>query len=92
VTKKTLMTVAFGGSAEQAKPVKINVNQQVVCKSGAPIFLTECGVGCIGNNTVLPNNNQTDALRNYADQVGTALKGTVALAGGKAEVVCYADI
>ncbi len=40
----------------------------------------------------LPNNYQTGALRKYADQVGPAVKGAVTHAGGKAEVVCYADI
>lgn len=39
-----------------------------------------------------PNNYQSGALRKYADQVGPALKGAVTHAGGKAEVVCYADI
>jgi dihydroxy-acid dehydratase len=39
-----------------------------------------------------PNNYQTGALRKYADQVGPAVKGAVTHAGGKAEVVCYADI
>jgi hypothetical protein len=40
----------------------------------------------------LPNNYQTSALRTFADQVGSALQRAVTLAGGKAEVVCYADI
>ena len=40
----------------------------------------------------LPNNYQTGALRKYADQVGPAVNGAVTHAGGKAEVVCYADI
>jgi dihydroxy-acid dehydratase len=31
-------------------------------------------------------------LRKYADQVGPARKGAVTHAGGKAEVICYADI
>ncbi len=39
-----------------------------------------------------PNNYQSGVLRKYADQVGPALKGAVTHAGGKAEVVCYADI
>jgi dihydroxy-acid dehydratase len=34
----------------------------------------------------------TGALRKYADQVGPAHKGAVTHAGGKAEIVCYADI
>ncbi len=38
------------------------------------------------------NAYQTGAIRKYADQVGPALKGAVTHAGGKAEVVCYADI
>jgi dihydroxy-acid dehydratase len=38
------------------------------------------------------NPYQSGALRKYADQVGPALKGAVTHAGGKAEVVCYADI
>ena len=38
------------------------------------------------------NPHQSGALRKYADQVGTAVKGAVTHAGGKAEVVCYADI
>jgi dihydroxy-acid dehydratase len=38
------------------------------------------------------NPYRTGALRKYADQVGPALKGAVTHAGGKAEVVCYADI
>ena len=40
----------------------------------------------------LPNNYQIGALRNYADQVGSADNGAAAYAGGKAEVVCFADI
>ena len=40
----------------------------------------------------LPNNYQIGALRNYADQVGSAVNGAAAYAGGKAEVVCFADI
>jgi dihydroxy-acid dehydratase len=38
------------------------------------------------------NPYQSGALRKYADQVGPAQKGAVTHAGGKAEVVCYADI
>jgi dihydroxy-acid dehydratase len=38
------------------------------------------------------NAYQSGALRKYADQVGPARKGAVTHAGGKAEVVCYADI
>ena len=39
-----------------------------------------------------PNGYQSGVLRKYADQVGAARKGAVTHAGGKAEVVCYADI
>ncbi len=40
-----------------------------------------------------PNNPyQSGALRKYADQVGSAREGAVTHAGGKAEVICYADI
>jgi dihydroxy-acid dehydratase len=39
-----------------------------------------------------PNAYQSGVLRKYADQVGPARKGAVTHAGGKAEVVCYADI
>jgi dihydroxy-acid dehydratase len=39
-----------------------------------------------------PNAYQSGALRKYASQVGPAVKGAVTHAGGKAEVVCYADI
>jgi dihydroxy-acid dehydratase len=39
-----------------------------------------------------PNAYQSGALRKYADQVGPARKGAVTHPGGKAEVVCYADI
>ncbi len=35
---------------------------------------------------------QTGAIRKFADQVGPARYGAVTHAGGKAEVVCYADI
>ncbi|MGE0849816.1 MAG: dihydroxy-acid dehydratase [Hyphomicrobiaceae bacterium] len=38
------------------------------------------------------NPYQSGALRKYADQVGPARKGAVTHAGGRAEVVCYADI
>ena len=38
------------------------------------------------------NAYQSGALRKYADQVGPARKGAVTHAGGKAEVICYADI
>jgi dihydroxy-acid dehydratase len=38
------------------------------------------------------NPYQSGVLRKYADQVGPAVKGAVTHAGGKAEVVCYADI
>ena len=38
------------------------------------------------------NPYQSGVLRKYADQVGPARKGAVTHAGGKAEVVCYADI
>ena len=38
------------------------------------------------------NAYQSGVLRKYADQVGAARKGAVTHAGGKAEVVCYADI
>jgi dihydroxy-acid dehydratase len=37
------------------------------------------------------NSYQSGALRKYADQVGPAVKGAVTHAGGKAEVVFYAD-
>ena len=39
-----------------------------------------------------PNGYQSGVLRKYADQVGAARKGAVTHAGGKAEIVCYADI
>ena len=35
---------------------------------------------------------QSGALRKFADQVGPARYGAVTQPGGKAEVVCYADI
>ena len=38
------------------------------------------------------NPYQSGVLRKYADQVGPARYGAVTHAGGKAEVVCYADI
>jgi len=38
------------------------------------------------------NAYQSGALRKYADQVGPARSGAVTHAGGKAEVLCYADI
>lgn len=38
------------------------------------------------------NPYQSGVLRKYADQVGPARKSAVTYAGGKAEVVCYADI
>jgi dihydroxy-acid dehydratase len=38
------------------------------------------------------NPYQSGVLRKYADQVGPARKGAVTHAGGRAEVVCYADI
>jgi dihydroxy-acid dehydratase len=38
------------------------------------------------------NAYQSGALRKYAEQVGPARKGAVTHAGGRAEVVCYADI
>ena len=41
----------------------------------------------------LPENPyQSGALRKYAEQVGPARYGAVTHAGGKAEVICYADI
>ncbi len=39
-----------------------------------------------------PNPYQSGALRKFADQVGPARYGAVTHAGGKAEVICYADI
>jgi dihydroxy-acid dehydratase len=39
-----------------------------------------------------PNPYQSGALRKYAELVGPARKGAVTHAGGKAEVICYADI
>jgi dihydroxy-acid dehydratase len=38
------------------------------------------------------NAYQSGALKKFADQVGPARKGAVTHPGGKAEVVCYADI
>jgi dihydroxy-acid dehydratase len=38
------------------------------------------------------NPYQSGVLRKYAEQVGPARKGAVTHAGGKAEVICYADI
>jgi dihydroxy-acid dehydratase len=38
------------------------------------------------------NPYQSGALRKFADQVGPARYGAVTHLGGKAEVVCYADI
>lgn len=35
---------------------------------------------------------QRSVVGEYADQVGPAQKGAVIHAGGKAEIVCYADI
>ena len=42
--------------------------------------------------TLPPNPYQSGALRKYADQVGPARDGAVTHAGGKMEVICYADI
>ena len=39
-----------------------------------------------------PNPYQSGALRKFADQVGPARYGAVTHAGGKAEIICYADI
>jgi dihydroxy-acid dehydratase len=39
-----------------------------------------------------PNPYQSGALRKFADQVGAARYGAVTHPGGKAEVICYADI
>ena len=39
-----------------------------------------------------PNMYRSGALRKFADQVGPARYGAVTHAGGKAEVLCYADI
>ena len=39
-----------------------------------------------------PNPYQSGALRKFAEQVGPACKGAVTHPGGKAEVICYADI
>lgn len=39
-----------------------------------------------------PNAYQSGAIRKFAEQVGPARYGAVTHAGGKAEVVCYADI
>jgi dihydroxy-acid dehydratase len=36
--------------------------------------------------------NQSGIVRTYADRVGCARKGAVTHAGGRAELVCYADI
>ena len=44
------------------------------------------------NWKVPPNPYQSGALRKFADQVGPARYGAVTHAGGKAEVICYADI
>jgi dihydroxy-acid dehydratase len=38
------------------------------------------------------NPYQTGAIRKFADQVGPARYGAVTHRGGKAEVICYADI
>ena len=38
------------------------------------------------------NPYQSGLLRTYAEQMGAARKGAVTHAGGKAEVICYADI
>ncbi|PPC87653.1 MAG: dihydroxy-acid dehydratase [Hyphomicrobium sp.] len=42
--------------------------------------------------TLPPNMYQSGALRKFADQVGPARYGAVTHAGGKAEILCYADI
>ena len=39
-----------------------------------------------------PNAYQSGAIRKFAQLVGPAYKGAVTHAGGKAEVICYADI
>ena len=39
-----------------------------------------------------PNPYQSGAIKKFADQVGPARYGAVTHAGGKAEVICYADI
>jgi dihydroxy-acid dehydratase len=39
-----------------------------------------------------PNAHQSGVLRKYADQVGPARRGAVTHGGGRAEIVCYADI
>ncbi len=42
--------------------------------------------------TAPTNPNQSGVFRKYAGQVGPAVKGAVTHPGGKADVVCYADI
>jgi hypothetical protein len=72
--------------AQNVENVKCNQNQMVVLPVSKAISITGGVVRLKGSNC------QSGMLRKYADQVGPARNGAVTQAGGKAEVVCYADI
>jgi hypothetical protein len=61
-------------------PIKFDANQNVAYPVSNPISSRGGIRGMRG------------ALAKYADQVGLTAQGAVPHTGGKAEVVCYADI
>ena len=64
-----------------------------VVKGTLDVELSEAELAERKKNWKAPANPyQSGAIRKYAQRVGPASKGAVTHAGGKAEVVCYADI
>jgi hypothetical protein len=74
--------------------IEFDIEAQIGCRLGAELSGRTRQTRHNRRDTwfALPNNYQSGALRNVADQVGPALQGAVIDAGGKAAVVCYADI
>jgi dihydroxy-acid dehydratase len=86
-----------GPEAAVGGPIGLLKNGDIISidavKGTLDVELSEAELAERRKNWKAPANPyQSGAIRKYADQVGPAFKGAVTHAGGKAEVICYADI
>jgi hypothetical protein len=75
--------------APNLKNMKLDQDQGVVYVIYEPILAVGAGVGRQAGRA---NSDQVGEVRTQAKQVGSARKGAVTDAGGRAEIVCHAEI
>jgi hypothetical protein len=83
------LTTICSTVASSLEKVKPNQDHEVVYLISDPISAMGKGVGRQAGRA---NSDQVGEVRTQAKQVGSARKGAVTDAGGRAEIVCHAEI